>query len=187
MPVPALGEQESAKLPLNEQDAAKLALTESAKKISDLKTRQWEIAKNAVIILAFLAAVSRGQLKYPKHWDWLLYAIPCLVFAYFCTIFWQVFSNTGRYMTVYRKAAQKLFSLDAFELYYQKDPDNLIEDEGRLSIFLFSVVAVLFLLVLFQIYVPSNKPTGAPAGTQTTSRVVPHADSATAKMRSEWS
>jgi len=129
MPVPALGEQESAKLPLNEQDAAKLALTEPAKKISDLKTRQWEIAKNAVIILAFLAAVSRGELKYPKHWDWLLYAIPCLVFAYFCTIFWQVFSNTGRYMTVYRKAAQKLFSLDAFELYSQKDPGQ--PDRGR--------------------------------------------------------
>ena len=54
-------------------------------------------------------------------------------------------------MTVYRKAAQKLFSSDAFELYYQKDPDSLIEDEGRLSIFLFSVVAVLFLLVFFQI------------------------------------
>ncbi|HWZ97714.1 MAG TPA: hypothetical protein VN025_08135 [Candidatus Dormibacteraeota bacterium] len=185
MPVP--DDKESAKLPLNDQESAKLAMSESAKKISDLKAKQWEIAKNAVIILAFLAAISRGELKYPQHWEWLRYFVPSLVFAYFCTIFQQASRNMGRYMTIYRKAAEKLFSADAFELYYQKDPDNLIEDEGRLSAFLFSVVAVLFLLVLFQIYVPSNKPTSAPAGTQTSARVVSRADSTTGEMRSSRS
>src|SRR5277367_5594562 len=49
---------------LNDEESAKLALSEAAKKISDLKARQWEISKNAVVILAFLAAVFHGDLKY---------------------------------------------------------------------------------------------------------------------------
>jgi hypothetical protein len=177
MPVPALGEQESAKL----------AMSESAKKLSDLKAKQWEIAKNAVVILAFFAAVSRTELKYPPCLDFLRYAIPCLVFAYFATIFQQASKNAGRYRTIYRKAAQDLFSAEAFVSYYKKDPEELIEDEGRLSVFLFVVVAVLFLLVLFQIYTPSSKPTGGTAGMHATVHLVPHADSAVAEMGSSWS
>ena len=49
---------------LNDEESSKLALSEAAKKVSDLKARQWEISKNAVVILAFLAAVFHGDLKY---------------------------------------------------------------------------------------------------------------------------
>jgi len=46
---------------LNDEESSKLALSEAAKKVSDLKARQWEISKNAVVILAFLAAVFHGD------------------------------------------------------------------------------------------------------------------------------
>jgi hypothetical protein len=70
---------------LNDEESAKLPLSEAAKKVSDLKARQWEISKNAVVILAFLAAVLRGDLKYAllqisNLWKYLVLSV---YFAYF--------------------------------------------------------------------------------------------------------
>ena len=92
---------------LNDEESSKLALSEAAKKVSDLKARQWEISKNAVVILAFLAAVFHGDLKYAllqmsNGWKYLVLSF---YFAYFCSIFWQAFSNTNRYKGIYKKAA----------------------------------------------------------------------------------
>ena len=138
---------------LNDEDSAKLALSEAAKKVSDLKAKQWEISKNAVIILAFLAAVFHGDVKYSllQAPTWLKYVVLGFYFAYFCSIYWQAFSNTNRYKEIYKKAGQQLFSRSAQQEYFQDKPANMIEDEGRLQIFLFLVVVAFFTLVLVQI------------------------------------
>jgi hypothetical protein len=56
-------------------------------------------------------------------------------------------------MEIYRKAGQKLYSSSAQHEYFQDKPANMIEDEGRLTLFLFLVVLAFFLLVLVQIHV----------------------------------
>ncbi len=141
---------------LNDEESSKLALSEAAKKVSDLKARQWEISKNAVVILAFLAAVFHGDLKYAllqmsNVWKYLVLSF---YFAYFCSIFWQAFSNTNRYKGIYKKAAEQLYSAAAQEKYFQNRSENMIEDEGRLQFFLFLVVVAFFVLVLLQIHLP---------------------------------
>jgi hypothetical protein len=153
-------DQKSATLPLNDQEAAKLALTESGKKVSDLKARQWEITKNAVVILAFLAAAFHGDLKYVvlPLGDCAKYAVLIFYFSYFSSIFWQASSNANRYKTIYRTAAMQLFSAVAQSAYYKDKPENMIEDEGRLEWFLFLVVFAFFVLVLVQICANSNAP-----------------------------
>jgi len=139
---------------LNDEDSAKLAMSEAAKKVSDLKKQFWEISKNAVIILAFLAAFFDGHLKYAvlKTRPWFKYLVLSCYFIYLCFIYWQAFSNTNKYKEIYRKAGQKLYSSSAQYEYFQDEPANMIEDEGRLTVFLFLVVLAFFLLVLVQIY-----------------------------------
>jgi len=151
-------------LPLDDAEAAKLALSESAKKVSDLKAKQWEISKNAVVILAFLAAVFHGDLKYAtlqiaSCWKFVLLGG---YFVYFCAIFVQSFLNTNRYREMYKSAAQQLFSEAAQEKYYKSDPENMVEDEGRLQIFLFLVVVAFLALVVVQILSPATTATIAP-------------------------
>ena len=155
---------------LNDEDSAKLALSEAAKKVSDLKAKQWEISKNAVIILAFLAAVFHGDVRYSllQAPPWLKYAVLIFYFAYFCSIYWQAFSNTNRYKDIYRKAGQRLYSPDAQKEYFENKPANMIEDEGRLQGFLFLVVVAFFALVLVQICAPPQRQT-APSGPATSS------------------
>jgi hypothetical protein len=143
---------------LNDEESAKLALSEAAKKVSDLKARQWEISKNAVVILAFVAAVFHGDLNYAflrisNLWK---YVVLVIYFAYFCVIFLQAFSNTNRYKVVYKKAAEQLYSAAAQERYFQNRSENMIEDEGRLQIFLLLVVVAFFALVLVQVYLPQH-------------------------------
>jgi hypothetical protein len=138
-------------------------MSEAAKKVSDLKRQLWEISKNAVIILAFMAAVFRGDGQYidlkSPHWKPYIKHAKCinagvllLYFVYLCTIYWQARSNTNKYMEIYRKAGQKLYSDGALYQYFQDKPANMIEDEGRLTWFLFLVVFAFFVLVLVQIY-----------------------------------
>lgn len=156
---------------LSDEESAKLALSEAAKKVSDLKARQWEISKNAVIILAFLAAVFYGDVRYSLQAPtWVKYAVLVFYFSYFCSIYWQAFSNTNRYKEIYRKAGQRLYSLSAQDEYFQDNPANMIEDEGRLQFFLFLVVAAFFVLVLAQIYAASHRQT-APSGPATSSGI----------------
>jgi hypothetical protein len=149
---------------LNDEESAKLAMSEAATKVADLKKRLWEISKNAVIILAFLAAIFHGDVKYAvlgtTHWAGCLKGLILLgYFLYFCSIFWQASSNTKRYMGIYRKAGQKLYSSSALREYFDDNPENMIEDEGRLTWFLFLVVLAFFLLVIVQIVVgPSTTP-----------------------------
>jgi hypothetical protein len=185
-------------LPLSDEDSAKLALAESAKKVSDLKAKQWEIAKSAVIILAFLAAVFHGDLKYASLPipNYVKLAILGFYFGYFCLIFWQSSSNVERYKGIYRMAAQQLYSEAAKAMYFPDDSkkkdspkgsEKMIEDEGRLQWFLFLVVAAFFVLVLIQIYAPLKKETEACPCGHTSLHILPHVGPAAAEMRPEWS
>ncbi len=63
---------------------------------------------------------------------------------------------------MYKSAAQQLFSEAAQEKYYKSDPENMVEDEGRLQIFLFLVVVAFLALVVVQILSPATTATIAP-------------------------
>jgi hypothetical protein len=150
---------------LNDEESAKLALAEASKKISDLKARQWEISKNALLILAFLAAVFHGDSKYvllhiPKR---LQYLVLVLYIVYFGSIFLQTFSNLNRFKEIYKKAGGRLYSKAALQEYFSGSHRGMLEDEGRLQFFLFVIVVVAFLaLTIVPMFAPG--PPSSPSG-----------------------
>jgi Fe2+ transport system protein B len=184
-------DKESSRLPLNDQESAKLALAEAAKKVSDLKAKQWEIAKNAVVILAFLAVVFHEDSKYvslqitnhPALVVLIKFVVLALFLGVFSAIFRQAFSNTERYKTIYKKAAWTLHSDYAKKFYFDDKVEELVEDEGRLHWSLFAVVVIFAVLVVFQIVSPPKSVPHACPCTHTSLHIVPHADSTTAPTR----
>src|ERR1039457_5388750 len=91
----------------NDEESAKLALSDTSKRISEIKDRQWKVATHCALILVFLATIFNDnspwfKTKIPTCYQYVLVAA---VVVYFVSIFTQTLKNIGRFKNIYNEIA----------------------------------------------------------------------------------